>query len=64
MLPIVCLATCFRYISWGKPTALRRGFDKEAEWEDGPPAVSHLVLVVHGIGQKGYENLIAENTAQ
>ncbi|CAJ0957590.1 unnamed protein product, partial [Mesorhabditis belari] len=53
-----------RYISWGKPTSLRRGFDKESEWSDEAPPVSHLVLVVHGIGQKGYENLIAENTAQ
>lgn len=26
--------------------------------------VSHLILVVHGIGQKGYENLIAKNTEQ
>ncbi|KJH52050.1 hypothetical protein DICVIV_01751 [Dictyocaulus viviparus] len=50
-----------RYIGWGKSQALRRGFHKEAEWADGPPEISHLILVVHGIGQKGYENLIAEN---
>ncbi|KAJ1353811.1 hypothetical protein KIN20_010565 [Parelaphostrongylus tenuis] len=54
----------FRYIGWGKSQALRRGFHKEAEWSDGPPEASHLILVVHGIGQKGYENLIAVNTQQ
>ncbi|KHJ77439.1 DDHD domain protein [Oesophagostomum dentatum] len=53
-----------RYIGWGKSQALRRGFQKEAEWDDAPPEVSHLILVVHGIGQKGYENLIAENAQQ
>lgn len=53
-----------RYIGWGKSQALRRGFHKEAEWIDGPPEISHLILVVHGIGQKGYENLIAENAQQ
>ncbi|VDL77023.1 unnamed protein product [Nippostrongylus brasiliensis] len=53
-----------RYIGWGKSQALRRGFNKEADWEDGPAEISHLVLVVHGIGQKGYENLIAENAQQ
>ncbi|VDO19442.1 unnamed protein product [Heligmosomoides polygyrus] len=53
-----------RYIGWGKSQALRRGFNKEAEWDDGPAEISHLVLVVHGIGQKGYENLIAENAQQ
>nr|CDJ93176.1 CBN-IPLA-1 protein [Haemonchus contortus] len=53
-----------RYIGWGKSQALRRGFHKEAEWDDGPAEISHLILVVHGIGQKGYENLIAENAQQ
>ncbi|RCN35720.1 DDHD domain protein [Ancylostoma caninum] len=53
-----------RYIGWGKSQALRRGFQKEAEWDDGPAEVGHLILVVHGIGQKGYENLIAENAQQ
>ncbi|GMR36457.1 hypothetical protein PMAYCL1PPCAC_06652 [Pristionchus mayeri] len=53
-----------RYVTWGKDTKLRRGFEKEAEWEDGSAEVSHLILVVHGIGQKGYENLIAKNTEQ
>uniref|UniRef100_A0A0N4WST3 DDHD domain-containing protein n=1 Tax=Haemonchus placei TaxID=6290 RepID=A0A0N4WST3_HAEPC len=53
-----------RYIGWGKSQALRRGFHKDAEWDDGPAEISHLILVVHGIGQKGYENLIAENAQQ
>ncbi|KAK6735353.1 hypothetical protein RB195_018513 [Necator americanus] len=53
-----------RYIGWGKSQALRRGFQKEAELDDGPAEVGHLILVVHGIGQKGYENLIAENAQQ
>ncbi|CAJ0606780.1 unnamed protein product [Cylicocyclus nassatus] len=53
-----------RYIGWGKSQALRRGYQQEAEWDDAPAEVGHLVLVVHGIGQKGYENLIAENAQQ
>ncbi|MFH4979635.1 hypothetical protein AB6A40_006344 [Gnathostoma spinigerum] len=51
----------FRYITWGKGTSLKRGYE-ESELED--TTFSHLVLVVHGIGQKGYENLIAKNTEQ
>lgn len=50
-----------RYITWGKGTSLKRGYE-EADWEDGTRVISHLILVVHGIGQKGYENLIAKNT--
>ncbi|XP_071961964.1 phospholipase DDHD1-like [Antedon mediterranea] len=30
---------------------LRRGYMKEARLEDKPPPISHLVLVVHGVGQ-------------
>ncbi|CAG9535362.1 unnamed protein product [Cercopithifilaria johnstoni] len=52
-----------RYIAWGKGTALKRGYE-EAEWDDGKQIIKHLILVVHGIGQKGYENLIAKNTDQ
>ncbi|VDK78447.1 unnamed protein product [Onchocerca ochengi] len=52
-----------RYIAWGKGTSLKRGYE-EAEWDDGKRIIKHLILVVHGIGQKGYENLIARNTDQ
>ncbi|VDO33198.1 unnamed protein product [Brugia timori] len=52
-----------RYITWGKGTPLKRGYE-EAEWDDGKRIIKHLILVVHGIGQKGYENLIAKNTDQ
>lgn len=52
-----------RYITWGKGTPLKRGYE-EATWEDGKRIISHLILVVHGIGQKGYENLIAKNSEQ
>lgn len=52
-----------RYITWGKGTPLKRGYE-EADWEDGKRNIQHLILVVHGIGQKGYENLIAKNTDQ
>ncbi|VDM45845.1 unnamed protein product [Toxocara canis] len=52
-----------RYITWGKGTPLKRGYE-EATWEDGKRVISHLILVVHGIGQKGYENLIAKNSEQ
>lgn len=43
---------------------LKRGFHPEADIEDGRPEFSDLILVVHGIGQKGYEHLIAKNTTQ
>ncbi|VDN07388.1 unnamed protein product [Thelazia callipaeda] len=52
-----------RYIAWGKGTLLKRGYE-EAKWDDGKQIIKHLILVVHGIGQKGYENLIAKNTDQ
>lgn len=52
-----------RYL-WAKSTPLRRGYDKEGEWTDASAEISHLILVVHGIGQKGYENLIAQNANQ
>ncbi|CAI5443808.1 unnamed protein product [Caenorhabditis angaria] len=52
-----------RYL-WAKSTPLRRGYEKEAEWSDAAAEISHLILVVHGIGQKGYENLIAQNANQ
>jgi hypothetical protein len=43
---------------------LKRGYQPEADIEDGRPEFSDLILVIHGIGQKGYENLIAKNTTQ
>uniref|UniRef100_A0A0N5A9H1 DDHD domain-containing protein n=1 Tax=Syphacia muris TaxID=451379 RepID=A0A0N5A9H1_9BILA len=52
-----------RYITWGKGTALKRGYE-EADWNDGGREISHLIFVVHGVGQKGYESLIARNTEQ
>ncbi|CAI2336705.1 unnamed protein product [Caenorhabditis sp. 36 PRJEB53466] len=52
-----------RYL-WSKSTPLRRGYEKEADWNDAAAEISHLILVVHGIGQKGYENLIAQNAMQ
>jgi hypothetical protein len=45
-------------------TLLRRGYKEDAKVDDGKPNFSDLILVVHGIGQKGYENLIAKNTTQ
>ncbi|KAK0393926.1 hypothetical protein QR680_000473 [Steinernema hermaphroditum] len=53
-----------RYITWGKGTALKRGYAEVCSLEDAKPNFAHLILVVHGIGQKGYENLIAKNTEQ
>jgi hypothetical protein len=43
---------------------LKRGYTHEADIDDGRPEFSDLILVIHGIGQKGYENLIAKNTSQ
>uniref|UniRef100_A0AC34QMG2 DDHD domain-containing protein n=1 Tax=Panagrolaimus sp. JU765 TaxID=591449 RepID=A0AC34QMG2_9BILA len=53
-----------RFVTRSKGTVLRRGFNEEAQLNDGRPNFSDLILVVHGIGQKGYENLCAKNTAQ
>uniref|UniRef100_A0A0K0DW07 DDHD domain-containing protein n=1 Tax=Strongyloides stercoralis TaxID=6248 RepID=A0A0K0DW07_STRER len=53
-----------RYISWSKAIPLTRGYPDEALFDDGKPDFTDLILVVHGIGQKGYENLIAKNTNQ
>uniref|UniRef100_A0A915KXV4 DDHD domain-containing protein n=1 Tax=Romanomermis culicivorax TaxID=13658 RepID=A0A915KXV4_ROMCU len=47
-----------------KPTTLmkiRRGYHTEATYEDGPLPVNHLLLVVHGIGQKRLVNQIISN---
>ncbi|XP_075926610.1 phospholipase DDHD1 isoform X3 [Petromyzon marinus] len=43
-------------------THLQRGYVEEALVEDRPPDVSHLVFVVHGIGQKMDQNRIIRNT--
>ena len=53
-----------RFVTRSKGTVLRRGYTEEAQLDDGRPNFSDLILVVHGIGQKGYENLIAKNTGQ
>uniref|UniRef100_A0AC35FS09 DDHD domain-containing protein n=1 Tax=Panagrolaimus sp. PS1159 TaxID=55785 RepID=A0AC35FS09_9BILA len=53
-----------RFVTRSKGTVLRRGYTEEANLDDGKPNFSDLILVVHGIGQKGYENLIAKNTGQ
>ena len=31
---------------------LQRGYKDDAKMDDKPPDISHLVFVVHGIGQK------------
>lgn len=53
-----------RFVTRSKGTILRRGYTEDAQLEDGQPDFSDLILVIHGIGQKGYENLIAKNTGQ
>ncbi|TMS32631.1 hypothetical protein L596_000448 [Steinernema carpocapsae] len=53
-----------RYITWGKGSPLRRGYAENCSIDDSRPNFAHLIFVVHGIGQKGYENLIAKNTEQ
>jgi hypothetical protein len=44
-------------------TVLRRGFKTEAEFTEGKRSFSDLIFVVHGVGQKKYENLVVKNTA-
>uniref|UniRef100_A0A0N5A0K5 DDHD domain-containing protein n=1 Tax=Parastrongyloides trichosuri TaxID=131310 RepID=A0A0N5A0K5_PARTI len=53
-----------RLLTWSKSVQLCRGYTEDAEIEDGKPDFTDLMFVVHGIGQKGYENLIAKNTQQ
>lgn len=44
-------------------TRLHRGYVEEATLEDKPPQISHIVFVVHGIGQKMDQGRIIKNTA-
>ncbi|XP_029454161.1 phospholipase DDHD1 isoform X2 [Rhinatrema bivittatum] len=44
-------------------TRLHRGYVEEATFEDKPPQATHIVFVVHGIGQKMEEGRIIKNTA-
>ncbi|XP_069712942.1 phospholipase DDHD1 isoform X2 [Phaenicophaeus curvirostris] len=44
-------------------TRLHRGYVEEATLEDKPPETSHIVFVVHGIGQKMDQGRIIKNTA-
>ncbi|NXW46513.1 DDHD1 Phospholipase, partial [Nyctiprogne leucopyga] len=44
-------------------TRLHRGYVEEATLEDRPPQTSHIVFVVHGIGQKMDQGRIIKNTA-
>ncbi|XP_069493687.1 phospholipase DDHD1 isoform X2 [Ambystoma mexicanum] len=44
-------------------TRLHRGYVEEATLEDKPPQTTHIVFVVHGIGQKMDEGRIIKNTA-
>ncbi|XP_053289930.1 phospholipase DDHD1 isoform X1 [Pleuronectes platessa] len=43
-------------------TGLHRGFVEEASPEDRPPQTTHIVFVVHGIGQKMDQGRIIKNT--
>ncbi|KAK2112725.1 Phospholipase ddhd1 [Saguinus oedipus] len=44
-------------------TRLRRGYVEEATLEDKPSQTTHIVFVVHGIGQKMDQGRIIKNTA-
>uniref|UniRef100_A0A8B9KZP5 DDHD domain containing 1a n=1 Tax=Astyanax mexicanus TaxID=7994 RepID=A0A8B9KZP5_ASTMX len=43
-------------------TRLHRGYVEEASLEDKPPQTTHIVFVVHGIGQKMDKDRIIKNT--
>ncbi|XP_076833918.1 phospholipase DDHD1 [Brachyhypopomus gauderio] len=43
-------------------TRLHRGYVEEASLEDKPPHTTHIVFVVHGIGQKMDKDRIIKNT--
>ncbi|XP_068199022.1 phospholipase DDHD1b [Antennarius striatus] len=44
-------------------TRLHRGYVEEAAPEDSPPETTHIVFVVHGIGQKMDQGRIIRNTS-
>ncbi|XP_077076896.1 phospholipase DDHD1b [Siphateles boraxobius] len=44
-------------------TRLHRGYVEEATLEDTPPETTHIVFVVHGIGQKMDQGRIIRNTS-
>ncbi|XP_018087847.1 phospholipase DDHD1 isoform X2 [Xenopus laevis] len=44
-------------------TRLHRGYVEEASYEDKPVDITHIVFVVHGIGQKMDQGRIIKNTA-
>lgn len=44
-------------------TRLHRGYVEEASPEDRSPQTTHIVFVVHGIGQKMDQGRIIKNTA-
>ncbi|TNN75442.1 Phospholipase DDHD1 [Liparis tanakae] len=44
-------------------TRLHRGYVEEAAHEDTPPETTHIVFVVHGIGQKMDQGRIIRNTS-
>ncbi|XP_072313420.1 phospholipase DDHD1 isoform X2 [Eucyclogobius newberryi] len=44
-------------------TRLHRGFVEDSSPEDRPPQTTHIVFVVHGIGQKMDQGRIIKNTA-
>ncbi|XP_034018164.1 phospholipase DDHD1b [Thalassophryne amazonica] len=44
-------------------TRLHRGYVEEAAPEDAPPETTHIVFVVHGIGQKMDQGRIIRNTS-
>lgn len=57
------LGQCFFSTASSSGTRLHRGYVEEATLEDKPPQTSHIVFVVHGIGQKMDQGRIIKNTA-
>lgn len=48
----------FLVVTAGTGMRLSRGYCEEAKMDDKPSDVTHLVFVVHGIGQKYNQNRI------
>lgn len=59
-LVIICFMLWILASSSG--TRLHRGYVEEASLEDKPPQTTHIVFVVHGIGQKMDKDRIIKNT--
>ena len=52
------------FVVLGAASQLHRGYHSDASPDDKPPDISHLVFVVHGIGQLLHMSNIVKSCAE